>query len=47
MVSTVTYLTVEAPVLLVEKYFYSLRHAAVKSKGEIGGDNLKWYQRFT
>lgn len=49
MVSTATYLTVEAPVLLVEKYLYGLRHAAVKKQknGEIGSGRLKWYQRFT
>jgi hypothetical protein len=51
MISTLTYLSIEAPVLLVEKYFYSLRHSNQTNKKfideELTKTNLKWYQRLT
>jgi hypothetical protein len=34
MVSTATYLLIEAPVLLVEKYLYTLRNSVKKQKDE-------------
>lgn len=49
MVSTVLYLIIEAPVLLIEKFCYDKRHKMKKKTNDgtdLGLTNLKWYQRF-